>query len=150
MWNIISLRLCVSVKELRRYILGCLPQTHPHTPIFQSHMTCWKASVRWITFPFAYVCVKLHLHHSHTQAKTLRASTVDINKGAIIMNVIRSAEGKEKMSKKIYYPLGCVLKHTCFDFPQFRVKCHHCLFIRTLYFRWLQEACLIKGVIWCC
>lgn len=87
---------------------------HETLKVFQSHMTCWKASVRWITFPFAFVCVKLHLHHTHTHTSkdTESNNSVDINKGAIIMNVIRSAEGKEKMSKKIYYPLGCVLKHT--------------------------------------
>lgn len=119
MWNIISLRLCASVVELRRYILGCLPQTHPHTHISRDaegipvsyDLLKSQRAVDHISFCVC-VCEITPTSHTHTSKDTESNNSVDINKGAIIMNVIRSAEGKEKMSKKIYYPLGCVLKHT--------------------------------------
>ncbi len=83
--------------------------SHITLKVFQSHMTCWKASVLWTTFPF--VCVKLHTH-THTHSKTPKSNnSVDINKGAIIMNVIHSAEGKEKMSKDLLSLKLCAEAH---------------------------------------
>ncbi len=116
--------LCGCAPASRNYADIFWAASHKHTltltyyetlKVFQSHM-CWKASVLWTTFPF--VCVKLHLHHTHTHTHTHTHSktpesnnSVDINKGAIIMNVIHSAEGKEKMSKDLLSLKLCAEAH---------------------------------------
>ncbi len=111
-------------------LCGCAPASRNYADIFwaASHKHTLTLTYHAEGIPVSYdllksqcavdhisfcVCEITHTHtHTHTHSNTPKSNnSVDINKGAIIMNVIHSAEGKEKMSKDLLSLKLCAEAH---------------------------------------